>query len=77
MAGLFTACKRTCICCFKVVQWIPVIFVSAVLIWGYYVYVFEMNISGKGIFARSPSGQKYIDLLAIWCHCRPTDYWAS
>ena len=55
MAGLLTACKRTCVCCFKVVQWIPVVFVSAVIIWGYYVYVFEMNISGN----------KDIKLLAI------------
>lgn len=44
---MLTACKRTFRCFVRAVAWIPVIFVSAVIIWGYYVYVYVMNISGK------------------------------
>ena len=32
----------------RVLAWIPVVIVALVLIWGYYVYVYVMNISGKG-----------------------------
>jgi len=41
---MLTACKRTFRCFVRAVAWIPVIFVSAVIIWGYYVYVYVMNI---------------------------------
>lgn len=44
---MLTACKRTFRCFVRAVAWIPVIFVSAVIIWGYYVYVYVMNISGE------------------------------
>ena len=31
----------------RILAWIPVLIVALVLIWGYYVYVYVMNFSGK------------------------------
>lgn len=31
----------------RILAWIPVVIVALVLIWGYYVYVYVMNFSGK------------------------------
>ena len=42
-----TACRRTFRCFIWTVAWIPVIFVSLLIVWAYYVYVYVMNISGK------------------------------
>jgi len=42
-----TACRRTFRCFIRAVSWIPVIFVSLLIAWAYYVYVYVMNISGE------------------------------
>lgn len=42
-----SACSKATRTVIRVISWIPVIFVTAVLVWGYYVYVYVMNISGK------------------------------
>ena len=47
MARLSDACRRTCRCLFRAFLWVPVIIVCAILLWGYYVYVYVMNISGE------------------------------
>ena len=44
---LGSACGKAGRSVLRVVAWIPVLFVAAVLIWGYYVYVYVMNISGE------------------------------
>ena len=41
-----SACSKATRAVIRVVSWIPVLFVTAVLLWGYYVYVYVMNISG-------------------------------
>ena len=44
---LGSACGRAGRSVLRVVAWIPVLFVVVVLVWGYYVYVYVMNISGE------------------------------
>lgn len=43
---LLTGCRALCRCVFRVLAWLPVVFVTIVVLWGYYVYVYIMNISG-------------------------------
>ncbi|XP_064405258.1 palmitoyltransferase ZDHHC20-like isoform X2 [Halichondria panicea] len=42
---LGTTCVRAGRSVIRVLAWIPVLFVAIVLVWGYYVYVYVMNIS--------------------------------
>ncbi len=54
---LARACRKFGWVCLKTVYWIPVFFVVGVLAWGYVVYVYVMNLSGK------PAGPTPIS----WC----------
>ena len=47
---IVSACNRLCRCIIRVLAWLPVVFVSAIILWGYYVYVYIMNISGTATF---------------------------
>ena len=40
------ACRKAVDICMRVMYWLPVLFVTAVILWGYYVYMYVMNISG-------------------------------
>ena len=44
---LVSALRRSARITLRVLAWIPVVIVALVLIWGYYVYVYVMNISGE------------------------------
>jgi hypothetical protein len=50
---VLSACRALCHCAFRVVSWLPVVIVAIILIWGYFVYVYIMNISGEWL-ARPP-----------------------
>ena len=47
MAGLLEACQNCCYYCLRGVYWVPVGFVVLIVSWGYYVYVYTLNLSGK------------------------------
>lgn len=49
---LATSLRQACRFSLRLLAWIPVIIVALVLIWGYYVYVYVMNISGKLVCRR-------------------------
>ena len=44
---LISALRRAARITLRILAWIPVLIVALVLIWGYYVYVYVMNISGE------------------------------
>lgn len=44
-----SACRRTTRCMIRILAWVPVLIVAVVLLWGYYVYVYVMNISGIAV----------------------------
>ena len=44
---LVSGCRRAARLTLRLLAWVPVLLVTLVLIWGYYVYVYVMNISGK------------------------------
>ena len=46
----------------RILAWIPVVIVALVLIWGYYVYVYVMNFSGKQ--------DNFIEMMVLRCLLR-------
>lgn len=49
---LLSSCKRALRSFIRVVSWLPVVFVTALMVWGYFVYVWVMNLSGKATINR-------------------------
>ena len=47
MSRVLNTCRASIRCTFRLLAWIPVLFVAILLTWGYYVYVYIINISGK------------------------------
>ena len=42
-----SACRRCLYFALRLVAWVPVLFVTVLLLWGYYVYVYIIHLSGK------------------------------
>ena len=46
---MLAGCRQCIYGVLKLVAWVPVLFVTVLLIWGYYVYVYIINLSGKEV----------------------------
>ena len=66
---LVSALRKSARLTVRIVAWIPVLIVSLVLIWGYYVFVYVMNFSGKFDLERSRKTNyeraRFLDYLII------------
>lgn len=47
MSSFVEICRRCLYFSLRIVAWVPVLFVTALLLWGYYVYVYIIHLSGE------------------------------
>lgn len=63
MAGVVKTCVWLVFSCIHCLFWIPIIIVTVSIIWGYYVYVYLINITAAG----EGGNNLFHTILSLFC----------